>query len=169
MLLSDSLLMSGTRLCAYYSLQTKKWERKMSDIIESGGSCLCGKIHIFSKSVNINAGTCHCSICRKWGGGPLFAIDGGINVTFDGEENISLFSSSKWAERGFCSQCGTHLFYRLKETQQYFLPAGLLDEEKEFVFDHEIFIEEKPSFYSFADKTIKMTGSEFFTMLKSAD
>jgi hypothetical protein len=39
--------------------------------------------------------------------------------------------------------------------------TGILDEEKEFVFDHEIFIEEKPSFYSFSNKTNEMTGKEF--------
>lgn len=141
----------------------------MSDIIENGGSCLCGKIRFFAKCVNINAGTCHCGICRKWGGGPLFAVDCGIDVSFDGEENISLFSSSEWAERGFCKQCGTHLFYRLKENRQYFIPAGLLDDEKKLTFDHEIFIEEKPSFYSFADKTNKMTGPEYFAMLASPE
>lgn len=138
----------------------------MSELIESSGSCLCGKVHGFSKSVNVNAGACHCSICGRWGGGPLFAVDCGTNVTFDGEENISLFDSSEWAERGFCRQCGTHLFYRLKETQKYYLPVGLFDEGIDFVFDHEIFSEEKPSFYNFAESTKKMTEVEFFALLK---
>lgn len=138
----------------------------MSELIESGGSCLCGKVYSFSKSVNVNAGACHCSICRRWGGGPLFAVDCGANVTFDGEEHISLFDSSEWAERGFCRQCGTHLFYRLKETQKYFLPVGLFDEGISFVFDHEIFSEEKPSFYSFSESTREMTEVEFFALLK---
>ena len=90
------------------------------------------------------------------------AVDCGVDVTFEGEENISVFSSSDWAERGFCSKCGSHLFYRLKETKQYVMPVGLFDDSIPFVFDHQIFIDEKPSFYAFANETSDMTGAEVF-------
>jgi len=101
-------------------------------------------------------------MCRKWGGGPLLAVDCGTDVSFAGEEDISIFDSSAWAERGFCNQCGTHLFYRLKESKQYIMPAGLFDDEERFVFDEQVFIDEKPSFYCFANKTKDMTGAEIF-------
>ena len=64
----------------------------------------------------------------------MIAVDCGTDVTFEGEENISVFESSEWAERGFCKECGSHLFYRLKATHQYIMPAGLFDEDT-FVFD----------------------------------
>ena len=134
----------------------------MSNVIESRGSCLCGAIRITGNSVSKNMGACHCSMCRKWGGGPLLTVDCGAEVSFEGEENISVFSSSEWAERGFCNKCGSHLFYRLKERNQYIMPLGLFDNDKSFVFDHQIFIDEKPSFYSFANETSDMTGAEVF-------
>ncbi len=136
----------------------------MSDLIEGRGSCLCGAIRITAKNISKNVGACHCSMCRKWGGGPLMAIDCGTDVSFEGEENISVFSSSEWAERGFCNKCGSHLFYRLKASQQYIMPVGLFDDNKIFVFDHQVFIDEKPSFYSFANETSEMTGAEMFAM-----
>jgi hypothetical protein len=92
----------------------------------------------------------------------LLAIQCEGDVNFEGSENISVFSSSEWAERGFCSKCGTHLFYRLKEGNYYALPVGLLDDEESFVLEQQIFIDEKPSFYSFANKTKNMTGEEVF-------
>ncbi|NIT13149.1 MAG: GFA family protein, partial [Candidatus Dadabacteria bacterium] len=52
-------------------------------------------------------------MCRKWCGGPLMAVNCGTDVTFEGEDNITVYDSSSWAERGFCSGCGSHLFYRL--------------------------------------------------------
>ena len=86
----------------------------MSALIEGNGSCLCGKIRIAVKGINRNVGACHCGTCRNWGGGPFMAVDCGTDVSFEGEENISVYSSSEWAERGFCKECGSHLFYRLK-------------------------------------------------------
>lgn len=113
-----------------------------------------------SKSV----GACHCGMCRKWSGGPLLAIDCGSDVSFDEQDkgNISVYNSSDWAERGFCNQCGSHLYYRLKESNQYMVPAGLFDDDSAFVFDHQVFIDNKPSYYYFANETSEMTGEEAF-------
>ncbi len=134
----------------------------MSEIMEGNGSCLCGAIRITAKSMSMSVGACHCDMCRKWGGGPYFAVECGSDVSFEGEENISVFNSSDWGERGFCNKCGSHLFYRLKQPNQYIMAVGLFDKDKSFVFDHQVFIDEKPSFYCFANETKKMTGEEVF-------
>ena len=36
-----------------------------------------------------------------------------------------MYESSSWASRGFCSDCGTHLFFKLKKTGEYNMPVGL--------------------------------------------
>ena len=134
----------------------------MSELIEGSGSCLCGKIRIAVKGIKRNVGACHCGTCRKWGGGPLMAVDCGTDVSFEGEEYLSVYNSSEWAERGFCKECGSHLFYRLKGAQQYMMPVGLFPEVGSFVFDHQVFIDEKPSYYGFSNETENMTGPEVF-------
>lgn len=134
----------------------------MSGTIEGNGSCLCGVIQIKAKTMNTQVGTCHCSMCRKWGGGPLMAVDCGTEVFFEGEENISVFDSSGWAERAFCSKCGSHLYYKLKESGQFMMPVGLFENEEKFNFDHQVFIDKKPSFYSFANVTNNLTEAEVF-------
>ncbi len=134
----------------------------MSNVIEGRGSCLCGAIRITAKNMNNNVGACHCGMCRKWGGGPLMAVNCGTDVSFEGEDNISVFNSSDWAERGFCKKCGSHLFYRLKESKQYIMLAGLFDDQEMFVFDNQVFIDKKPSFYSFTNKTNDLTETEVF-------
>ena len=91
-------------------------------------------------------------------------VDCGTDVLFEGEENISVFDSSEWAERGFCKKCGSHLFYRLKQSKQHIIPVGLFDEQERFVFDHQVFIDKKPSFYAFANETSEMTGAEVFAL-----
>lgn len=134
----------------------------MSNRIEAKGRCLCGEIRITAKRLGTNVGACHCGMCRRWGGGPLMAVDCGAEVSFEGEDNVSVFDSSPWAQRGFCKTCGSHLFYRLKESGQYSVPAGLFDEDADFVLDHQVFIDEKPAFYAFANQTNDMTGAEVF-------
>ena len=132
--------------------------------LRSGG-CLCGAVRFKVSVPEATFHICHCDTCRKWGGGPLMAVDCGTDVSFEGEDNISVFNTSAWAERGFCNQCGSHLFYRLKENKQYFMPVGLFDDDSMFVFDHQVFIDEKPSFYCFSNETNNMTGAELFAKL----
>ena len=93
----------------------------------------------------------------------------GTAVSIEGEDSVSVFDSSKWAERGFCSQCGTHLFYRLKGTGDHMIPVGLFDDDDALVLDHQVFIDEKPEFYSFAEKTSQMTGAELFAKYMPPD
>ena len=75
---------------------------------------------------------------------------------------MTVFNSSEWAERAFCKHCGSHLFYRLKESRQYVIPAGLLGDEDSFVFTSQIFIDQKPAYYGFANETEEMTAAEVF-------
>ncbi|MFK7996169.1 MAG: GFA family protein [Granulosicoccus sp.] len=136
----------------------------MSDSLKINGSCLCKSVNISVSVASSSVGACHCSSCRKWGGGPLLAIDCGTEVTIDTETSITVFNSSEWAERGFCTRCGTHLFYRLKENQQYSMPAGIFDDVHSLNFDHQIFIDEKPEYYDFNNDTKNMTGAEVFAL-----
>lgn len=126
------------------------------------GHCLCGSVTVKVMSAETKLGACHCNMCRRWAGGLLLAIDCGTQVSFNGEDNISVYDSSEWAERGFCKQCGSNLFYRLKAKQQYMMPPGLFDGFDSLTFDHQIFIEEKPDYYDFANDTHNMTGEEVF-------
>ena len=124
------------------------------------GKCLCGAVRFTVKQMTGKLEACHCGMCRKWGGGPLMAVECGAEVSFEGEENITVFDSSDWAERGFCKTCGSHLFYRLKHSNQHQMPAGLFDEQEEFNFDLQVYVDKKPAYYSFANSTKEMTEAE---------
>ncbi|MFW5432042.1 MAG: GFA family protein [Methylophilaceae bacterium] len=134
----------------------------MSTIVEAHGKCLCGAVAVTAKTMDTEVGACHCNMCRKWTGGIFLVVDCKDQVEFTDEENISVYNSSEWAERGFCAKCGTHLFYRLKENNQHFMPSELFDTDTKLHFGHQIFIEEKPKYYAFANDTKNMTGKELF-------
>ncbi len=136
----------------------------MTDTSNKTGSCVCGAVKITAAKASNHAGACHCGTCRKWGGGPYMELDCGTDVVFEGESDITVYDSSDWAERGFCKTCGTHLFYRLKESKQHMVPVGLFNELQDVVFKTQVFIDEKPAFYSFANDTKNMTGAELFAL-----
>ena len=140
----------------------------MSETKDRSGQCLCGGVRITAKGVNNSVGACHCDTCRRWGGGPFMVMECGSDVSVDGPEHLSIYDSSPWAERGFCSKCGSHLFYRLKDATQYYIPVGLFDADKDLVFDQQVFIDEKPGFYRFANKTKDLTGAEIAAMFESS-
>lgn len=134
----------------------------MSDVCSAQGQCLCGQVRFEAEQASQHTGACHCGMCIKWGGGPLLAVDCGSSVQFTGEESITRYNSSEWAERGFCKHCGTHLFYHLKGIDRYTIPAGLFDDQSGFQMSHQIFIDKKPEHYCFANETENMTEAEVF-------
>lgn len=141
----------------------------MNEKVTLNGQCLCGSVKVSSQSADTSIGACHCDMCRRWCGGPLLAIDCSTAVDFKGRENISVYSSSEWADRGFCASCGSNLFYRLKDSGQYIMCAGLFNLGEGFAFDHQVFIEEKPAYYCFSNKTKDMTGAELFAQFSAGD
>ena len=135
--------------------------------MKASGKCLCGSIELEVELSSTEVAACHCSMCRTWSGGPLLAVDCGDSLKISDESSVSKYQSSEWAERGFCANCGTHLFYLLKAANQYHLPAGLLDVDSQYSFTHQIFIDEKPEYYCFSNETQNMTGAEVFAHFES--
>ena len=131
------------------------------------GSCLCGAVQVTVKTLSHSIGACHCGMCRKWAGGPWLGVDCGTDVFFESTEFVAIYNSSDWAERGFCAKCGSNLFYRVKKTGQTFMPAGLFDNTDVLIFDHQIFIDKKPAYFEFINKTENMTEAEVFAKFSS--
>ena len=90
----------------------------------------------------------------------MFAVHCQSDVEIKGS-TVKAYQSSDWAERGFCNECGTHLFYHLMPNNEYILPAGLF-QDRNFQLINEIFIDEKPAFYEMKNETKKMTGQQVF-------
>ena len=122
------------------------------------GQCLCGAVRMHGPDAR-EIGACHCGSCRRWGGGPLLAVHCGPNMKFEGEENITVFASSEWAERAFCKTCGSHLYYKLLSNGEYFVPAGVFDTH-ELELKSQIYIDKKPPYYSFANQTPTLTEQQ---------
>ena len=129
------------------------------------GQCLCGAVKLLTNKPLDKVSACHCGMCQKWNGGPGISVDCGSDLQIEGDESITLFMSSSWAQRAFCKNCGTHLFYYLYSPSTYYVSAALFDETKTAELCMQVYIDSKPTYYSFAEKTPMLTEQDIMKMI----
>lgn len=136
----------------------------MSDLKRSG-SCLCKSVKFEVTLSEEEVHVCHCGICQKWGGNSGLALACDKDWKIEGEEHLTWYDSSDWAQRGFCSKCGTHLLFRMNDESYCGVPAGALDSQNDLKIGMHIFIDKKPDYYDFADDAKRLTEQEFLEMV----
>ena len=96
------------------------------------GRCLCGQVQFEIHGELRDVVNCHCSKCRRFHG------NYGAYTDIKGENlNITEQKSLKWyksptdetanVRRGFCSECGSSLFWHPKDQPNIAIAAGSLD------------------------------------------
>jgi hypothetical protein len=103
---------------------------------------------------------CHCDSCRGWGGAAFFAVQCGTNVKVEGNDKVKMYASSSWASRGFCTECGTHLFFKFEQSGDYNMPVGIFKNLLGLEMDMQYFSDQRPDYYCFSNKTKEMTKAE---------
>ncbi|WIO73921.1 GFA family protein [Porticoccaceae bacterium LTM1] len=111
------------------------------------GSCLCGKITFEIAGDLGENDACHCVNCRKWSGHFLVSANvprSALNVS--GAEYITWYQSSLKVRRGFCSVCGSSLFFDPLDTEKHNwtgIALGALDTPTNTSLEKHIFVAEK--------------------------
>lgn len=133
------------------------------------GRCLCGAVSFTARDVQPEFGACHCSMCQRWAGSALLAVTVPRgNISFTGKDAIATIQSSEWAERAWCSKCGTGLWYRVtangENWDEYEIPIGLFDDQNGLKMTREIFIDKKSPAFSFAGQREQLSEAEVFAL-----
>ena len=123
------------------------------------GYCACGAVEIIIREYGNFVYTCHCDTCRRMNSGPVLSVDPGPkeNVVFArGEDKITIYHDEE-VERGFCSVCGSTLFWYKPSDNHYCMNAELFDDIiKNASFELELFYDMKPEYYAFAGERKKL-------------
>ncbi|MEO7639757.1 MAG: GFA family protein [Pseudoxanthomonas sp.] len=81
----------------------------------ANAQCLCGDVNLHATLPSKWAAHCHCSLCRR-AHGAAFVTWLGMEATRcsidDPGHHLRWYPSTPGAERGFCSRCGTTMFFR---------------------------------------------------------
>jgi len=118
------------------------------------GSCLCGSVH-FEVNGPIGApDACHCRQCRKQSG--HYFASGNVPrsaLTVHGAEHVKWYQSSDKVRRGFCSNCGSALFWDplAKKHDWISIAMGAFDTPTDVQLHWHIFVSEKGDYYTIAD------------------
>lgn len=83
-----------------------------------------------------------------------------VDVSITGEEHVRWFSASPEAERGFCSTCGSLLFWRPEGGDSLSLMAGAFDEPSVLRTAGHIFCADKGEYYEIPDDTLQFAQAD---------
>ena len=115
------------------------------------GSCLCGAVAFEVEGPLRPVIACHCTQCRKISGhywAASSAPDAAITMTQDA--GLRWFRASDTAQRGFCGDCGSTLFWKPDDAPRTAIAAAALDGEAPKLAAH-VFVADKGDYYDIAD------------------
>lgn len=113
------------------------------------GSCLCGGITYTITGDMTDVTTCHCTQCRKQTG-HHYATSSFHNDAFalnDKGGLLKWYRASDQAQRGFCGQCGSALFWKRDDHKYVSVMVGTIDGPTGLKLGNQIFTEDKGDYY----------------------
>ena len=124
------------------------------------GGCLCGAVRYEVVGPLRDVVNCHCSMCQKLHGGfGAHSKARKVNITITKSDGLAWYKTSEVAQRGFCRECGSSLFWEPFEYDATGILAGSLDGPTHLETMGHIFIGEKSDFYEIDDDLPKFEAS----------
>ncbi len=113
------------------------------------GGCLCGAVRYEATGPFRDIVVCHCGQCRKWhGAAPGYtAVDKPRFKMTKGMDHLRWHRSSDSAQRGFCQDCGSSLFWQGDRRNHISIAAGSLDGPTGLTTKAHYMTEYKPDYY----------------------
>src|SRR5262249_520942 len=116
------------------------------------GSCLCGAVSFEVAGELPPPDACHCTQCRKHSGHIFVSTDvPRAAVTIHGAANVTWFRSSEKVRRGFCSTCGSALFWDPIERDIFAIAMGAFDKPTGTRLKIHVHVADKGDYYDITD------------------
>jgi hypothetical protein len=124
------------------------------------GKCLCGAVRFSASGPFEHAEACHCSQCARWTGS--FFVSTTVrrsDLNFLNNDTLKWFNSSATGRRGFCTTCGSSLFWERVGGEEIDILAGSLDQPSGLRIVEHIFVADKADFVEIPDDVRQHPGS----------
>ena len=116
------------------------------------GSCLCGAVTFEVAGALPEPDACHCSQCRKQSGHFWASTDvSRAALAVRGADHVSWYRSSERVQRGFCSVCGSVLFWDPIGRDKIAIAMGAFESPTGTRLGKHIFVADKGDYYDIAD------------------
>ena len=130
------------------------------------GGCLCGAVRYEVNGPLRPVINCHCGQCRRTSGHFVAATAcQWSDLTLVNEDGLRWYQSSEQARRGFCTVCGSSLFWDGATgdgaTDTISIMAGTLDGKTGLETSAEIYIEDAGDYYRRDENVRQIEGSSY--------
>jgi hypothetical protein len=116
------------------------------------GGCHCGAVSFEARGSLRDVIYCHCTQCRKQSGHFVAATRcDDSQLSIEGADNLTWYAASAEAKRGFCSTCGSPLFWKRNDSDRTSIMAGSFDTPSGLKASHHIFVADKGDYYEIED------------------
>lgn len=116
------------------------------------GSCLCGAVRFRVHGDLAAPVACHCSMCRKVSGHFWASADvPRTALVLERDGTLRWFASSERVRRGFCTQCGSALFFDALHLDRISIGMGAFDAPSGTTLARHIFVADKGDYYEIDD------------------
>ena len=116
------------------------------------GSCLCGSIRFRVRGPLRDVLVCHCMFCRRMnthvGAYTACAVS---DLEIENTRTLRWHRASPRARRGFCSKCGSALFWEPTPLTHISIAAGSLNAPTGLKIQAHICLNQKGDYYEIAD------------------
>ncbi len=129
------------------------------------GMCLCGSVKFTVDLPSIWSSHCHCMMCQRAHGAAMTTWVGFKKETFvltAGDVELNWYASSPGAERGFCSRCGSTMFFRSERWQEeiHVARANLEEQDLDRQPDAHVFYETHVAWIKIDDDLPQINSEE---------
>jgi hypothetical protein len=127
----------------------------MSVAASARGRCLCGAVQYEVRGPLREALVCHCEACRRWHGhAPAFTAVARRDLVLLADGALRWYGgadSDAGARRGFCSRCGTSLFWESPRRDTISIAAGTLEPPTGLQIEGHIYVSDAGDYYRLPD------------------
>ncbi len=120
------------------------------------GSCLCGAVKYEAGALS-EVTACHCTQCRKQTGNYWSSMQvKESDFVLTEQRGLKWFRSSSSAQRGFCGECGSSLFWKADGRDNISVTAGTIDGKTGNKLGGHIFCDDAGDYYEIAGGDYKL-------------
>ena len=131
-----------------------------ADKVKHTGGCLCGAVRYEVRGALRDVINCHCTMCQRLHGAfGAHSKARKANIRIVEDRGLAWYATSDRARRGFCRDCGSHLFWEPVAQDATGIVAGTLDPPSGLKTMGHIFTGEKPDFTDLSDALPKFDAS----------
>ena len=126
------------------------------------GGCLCGAVRYRARRPLRPAVACHCSQCRRTSGNYVNATCvARENLTLTCSEGLKWYTSSDYAERGFCRECGSSVLWSAHERDTITIMCGTIDGDTGIETVAHICVADKGDYYEINPSEPQYAGTDY--------